>query len=427
VALVVLGAAVAWWTWRALADAHGFDFRLYYHGGQAAWATGHPERVASWDGTPFLAAVLALASRLLSLRGAANAITLVNAGLALGGVAVLLRRLRGTLSPRGLILMALALLTFAPLLSTVWWKQFNLIALVAGAAGFDRLRQGRRASAAVLIGLSVSIKPLLFLLPVLLLTRRATRRAGAEAIAVVAALNLAGQALLATRAGSWAALNPLIALDNFLTKSRPSNVWACQSGNLAPSAAFCRMFGPGHLALVHLLVLVAVGVLAFAVAWVLADRTGTSWELFAFICPLCAMASPLAWAHYQILLAPLFILLVVRFAQGQAALGWWLALIGAFVLASLMWLPYGTLPDQVAVAFGRSPITRAQSWADEGTLLGPAQLAQYLVVATGLLWYHRRGGITAAATGATRRGRGSDRPRRPSRERARQRTATLRE
>ena len=51
-------------------------------------------------------------------------------------------------------------------MSTVWWKQFNVIALVLAAAGFDLMRHERRRPAAALIGLSVAIKPLALLLPV---------------------------------------------------------------------------------------------------------------------------------------------------------------------------------------------------------------------------------------------------------------------
>jgi hypothetical protein len=47
------------------------------------------------------------------------------------------------------------------------------------------------------------------------------------------------------------------------------------------------------------------------------------------------MLSPLEWSHYQVMLAPLFVLLLVRFTQDGAELDEWAGLAVAFVLASL--------------------------------------------------------------------------------------------
>src|SRR5437660_1614060 len=64
--VAALAAIVGWWTWRALHDPHGYDFRLAYRGGHVAWATGHPEQQSTWTGTPLLAAGLAVVTRLMS-------------------------------------------------------------------------------------------------------------------------------------------------------------------------------------------------------------------------------------------------------------------------------------------------------------------------------------------------------------------------
>jgi len=109
------------------------------------------------------------------------------------------------------------------------------------------------------------------------------------------------------------------------------------------------------------------------------------------------MVSPLAWAHYQVMLAPLFVLLVVRFTRDGAGLVAWAGLAASFVLASLMWLPYGTLPDAVRQLLSGHAVPRRQVIGDENGLATAAQGAQYLLVLTGVLWYRsqrpRRGRV----------------------------------
>ena len=62
------------------------------------------------------------------------------------------------------------------------------------------------------VGWSIAIKPLVFLLPVVLLARRETRRVGAWALVWVVALSTAAQAFMAVRAHSLTALSPLSAV-----------------------------------------------------------------------------------------------------------------------------------------------------------------------------------------------------------------------
>jgi hypothetical protein len=116
----------------------------------------------------------------------------------------------------------------------------------------------------------------------------------------------------------------------------------------------------------------------------------SSWETFAFTCPLSVMVSPLAWAHYQVMLAPLFVLLLVRFTRDGAGPIAWAGLAGAFVLASLMWLPYGTLPDATRQLLSGHTVPRGQVIRDENGLATAAQGAQYLLILTGVLWYRRQ-------------------------------------
>ncbi len=97
--------------------------------------------------------------------------------------------------------------------------------------------------------------------------------------------------------------------------------------------------------------MVGVALLGTWVVAALRGRKATSWELFAFTCAISTMVSPIAWSHYQIMLAPLFVFMVVRFTNEGADAGIWAGLAVAFVLASLMWSPYGTLTDAIQLKF----------------------------------------------------------------------------
>src|SRR6202011_2172525 len=100
------------------------------------------------------------------------------------------------------------------------------------------------------------------------------------------ALNIAAQALLATRAHDVAAINPWPAAQNFIHKARPANVWACQDQNLAPGSLLCRLVGHQNWTLQHFVVWAAVALLGIWVVDALRGRAATSWELFAFTCAL---------------------------------------------------------------------------------------------------------------------------------------------
>ncbi len=385
VGYAALVALVAWWAWRAFDDAMPWDTGLAYTAGQVAWATGHPEHLASWISTPFLGAVMALLSRVFSVRGVADLVTVVNVVLWVGAVGVLLHRMRGVLSAVWWWILALALLSFAPLMSSVWFKQFNVMALVLSVAGFELVRRRRVGWGAAAIGLSVAIKPLVVLLPVVMLARRETRRAGALAVAWVVGLNVAAQALMAQRAHDLATLDPLIGLRNFLDKTKPS-IGVCLPLNFSPSSLLCRSVG-GVQDWNAQRVAVALAVLLLG-AWVvdaLRGRGATSWEVLAFTCPLSVMLSSVAWTHYQIMLAPLFCLLFIRFVREGATLGTWAGLLTAFVLASLIWQPYGSVVSAIRGLFS------AQPWHEPTVLEAIAQFAQYILVITGVLWYARRG------------------------------------
>jgi hypothetical protein len=382
---LLLAGVVAWWTWRALHDPNAFDLGLAYKGGQAAWATGHPEHLATWVSTPFLGAAMAIVTRLMSVGTAADLLTLLNLALVVGLIGITLHRLRSTLSPLWWWLTALALVSFAPMMSTVWWKQFNIIALALAVAGFAQLRLGRKHPGGALIGLSVAVKPLAILLPLVLLARRGTRGAGAWAIGYAIALNVAGQAFIAARAHDLGPLNPLEPLHNFADKNKLSALGPgpCLPVNFAPGSLLCRLAGTDYSTLQHALVWALVALLGVWVIDALRGCSATSWEVFAFTCALSTMVSPLAWSHYQVMLAPLFLLLVVRFSTEGATIGTWFGLATAFFLASLMLTPHATV-------FGGQSLGGGAAHSRFLLVASVAGFAQYVLVLTGVLWFNAR-------------------------------------
>jgi hypothetical protein len=381
--LLMLVGIVVWWALRAYNEPATVDVGLAYQGGQVAWATGHPEHLITWISTPFLGFVMAIVSRLVSEVSAAHLMTVLNTLLVTSTGVFVLYKLRTVLAAAWWWLLAFAMFTFAPMLSTVWWKQFNLIALVTALAGFYLIRERRPASGAALIGLSISIKPLAVMLPFVLLARRETRRAGVIALGWIFALNVLAQGFMATRAGNIATLNFLPILKNFADKSKPENIWACHTENFAPGSLLCRLAGSQNWDVQHLVVWTAVALLAGWVADALRGRKMISWEVFAFTCAISPMVSPIAWSHYQIMLAPLFVLLFVKFVTEGASIATWSGLIVSFVLASLMWQPFGTSIGAVRhIIDGAAQTQRALF-----SIASVAQFAQYTLVITGIIWY----------------------------------------
>jgi Glycosyltransferase family 87 len=387
VGYTLLAALVVWWAWRAFHDSGTDDLGLAYQGGQVAWATGHPEHLLTWISTPFLGLVMALITRVMSATQAATLLTLVNALLVVAAAGYVLYRLRGLLRPVWWWILAFALLTFGPMLSTVWWKQFNMLSLFLLLGGWELIRRRETHAGGAAIGLSIAIKPLAILLPFVLIARRETRRAGVLSLVYLVGLNVLGQVFMAWRAHSLSALNVFPVLSSFANKAKPANYWACVPENFAPGSLLCRLVGGQYWTLQHLIVWAGVALLALWVVDALRGSRAISWEVFAFTCALSTMVSPIAWSHYQIMLAPLFVLLLVRFSREGASAGAWAGLAVAFVLASLMWQPYGTLIGAVkGVVAGGTESEHALLTVEQF-----AQFAQYILILTGLLWYTNAG------------------------------------
>jgi hypothetical protein len=396
VGLLVLLIPVAWWTWRSFHEGGTLDLGLAYTGGQVALATGHPEHLNTWISLPFLGAVMAIVTRLMSVQSAADLLNVLNLVLAVSTVAVVLVRLRAMLSPLWWWLAAFGMVTFGPLLSTVWWKQFNLISLVGALAGFYLIRARHTVKGSGLIGLSIAIKPLAVLLPFVLLARRETRRAGVLTLGWVVALSMLAQGFMATRAGNLATLNVFPVLRNFTEKSKLGNILACHPENFAPGSLLCRLAGGQNENLQHVVVWAAIALLGAWVVDALRGRSMVSWDVFAFTCAMSTMVSPIAWSHYQLMLAPLFVLLFVRFVTEGASVSTWSGLIAAFVLASLMWQPFGSSIGAVRTLIDGSAQTQRALFS----IAAVAQFAQYVLIMTGVVWYLQ---AKAVMTGSKKR------------------------
>ena len=197
-------------------------------------------------------------------------------------------------------------------------------------------------------------------------------------------LNVAAQAFMAERAHNLATLDPLIGVRNFLDKTKP-DLATCLPLNFSPSSLLCRVSsGAEDWTIQRVVVLVAVLLLGLWVVEALRGRSAKSWEVFAFTCPLSVMLSVVEWTHYQIVLAPLFVLLLFRFAREGASISLWTGFLVAFILASLIWQPYGSVVSAIRDLFSAHPPN------EPSFLEGMAQFSQYILVITGVLWYSQR-------------------------------------
>jgi len=356
------------------------DLGLAYTGGQEAWASGHPERVSTWISTPFLGMAMALVSRVLSVTTATFLLTIVNLAIVLAGIGLTWRRLRARLAPLLWWSTLLAALVFAPIASTLWWKQFNIVALGLAAAGFMWSRQGRSIGPAALIALSIAIKPIVILLPLALLIRSDSRKAGWWAIGWIVGLMALAQAFLAWRARNLRDLSPIPALQTFL--ERPIQ-WACHPENYSPYSLVCRASGGQYFSWQRLVTTAGVLLLILMAVDVIRGHPGRSWVIFAFACLLSPMVSPIAWSHYQILLLPMFVLLAAEFALRGASMIQWLSVAAAYLLAELTWRPLGTLVG----AFRYLVSGQRENIQNMYHVMAVAEFAQYVLLIAALIWF----------------------------------------
>lgn len=362
-----------------------YDVGLAYQGGQVAWRTGHPESLSTWISTPFLAMVMALVSQVMTAKTAATLDTVINCALFLAAATVTWTALRGRVAVWFWWITLLAFVIYAPIASSIFWIQFNIIALALAAVGY--LLSGRWPwLAGLLVALSIGIKPLVVLLPVALLWRKETRRSGVWSLVWGSVLLGASQVFLAARAHDWHTLSPLTQLSSFADRSLPNTRgWVCNPQNYSPQSLWCRLSGTDYWSIKRLLVTIAVLAVTLLAAHLISRRPGRSWLMFAFACLLSPMLSPIAWSHYQILLAPMFLVLAYEYVTAGADLVDWAALAAAYALAELTLQPLGTAPGLLLHLLTGRPETGALAL----NVYTVAALAQFVLLAAAFIWFAR--------------------------------------
>jgi hypothetical protein len=327
---------------------------------------------------------MALVSRAVSLHAATVALNILNLFLVLGTFAAVWSWLRGRLQPLLWWATLGCAVSYSPILSTIRWKQLNLVVLVLALLGFELIRRGRGISGSATLGLSLALKPLVIVLPLALLARRDTRAAGFSCLAATAVLTFLGQGFLARRAHDSALLSPVSVFQNF---ARRATAFQSQPENFSPQALvqnLTRRNDAGQRGAV---------LLGVAVALLLANESlrrspGTSWEVFAFALLFSTLVGPISWSHYQVLLLPMFVLLAYQFSREQTGAAFWIALLFAYVLACLTQRPLDlTVPGAVRALF----TGQREGWADMTQSLVLSQFAPYFLYAAGLGWFNRRG------------------------------------
>jgi hypothetical protein len=158
---------------------------------------------------------------------------------------------------------------------------------------------------------------------------------------VAAALSAIGLGFLAWRARDLSVANPIAYLAQFLTKGQGPD-YACVPENYSPIALLCRFGVPASTALT-----VAVAGVVLVAGWLvtrrLRDAPDARWGLFAAAGLLSPMLGPIGWAVYQVLLAPLMLLLAYQFWAYRAPVFLWVNLGGVFLLTMLIWDPLESL------------------------------------------------------------------------------------
>lgn len=344
------------------------DFGLAYRGGTEAWSSGHPERVFSWFSTPYLALVMALLTRVVSEQAGAHVFLGLNLLLWAALLLAVWSRLDGRIPPALWWSTLVAAAVFSSGISSIFWLTFNLVAFALALGGVVLVGRHDRL-AGLLIGSSLAIKPILLLVPLALLMRRESRWAGFWSIVAAAAFSAAGLAFLAWRADDWSAADPVMYLAAFAAKGR-GPLAGCVVQNYSPVAFLCRLGIPTPT-----VVTLAVAAGVVFIGWLLAQRfrnsSGWGWDLFALACLLSPMVGPIEWASYQLLFAPLMLLLAYQFWSERAPTRMWAYLAAAYLMTGLVWDPLESLAGVPVVVLV--------------VTYSVGQFAQYALI---LLWFH---------------------------------------
>jgi Glycosyltransferase family 87 len=366
-AAVILGIIVA----RAFSDPSARDFETFYHGAELGWTRGDPWREVYWLQLPAVVLVLGPLTEVMSQSVGAWLVTLVNLVCAVGLAAAALWWLGARCARWFSWLVVIALIGWGALAGAIWWKQLNLPVLALALVGFV-VAARRPWTAGLLIGLSIALKPLVLLLPVFLLFHRETRRTAVLAVGSAAAFTLAGLVVLAIGGGS---ISPFTYYRTF--DDRTVQEFACNRVNASPTGFACRIMGIENFDVTRFVVLCGIAVLVALALGLLRGTKGTSLVVFAWACLLSPMVSPLEWAHYGVMLAPMFVVLAAQAWAERTRLELWFGLFVAYALSQIVWNPARSLPGLLEGG--------PESLDDVYRTMAVGAMAQFVLVAVALV------------------------------------------
>lgn len=381
--LVVMLLIIRFW-FPTLSSNPTYDIGLAFQGGVHAWETGRPEELPTWISTSFLAMLMALVSRVATESQVAVWYSVLNlATFAIAGLVVLRKiRMQSERLANASHLIGLAFVAFAPIVSSMAWKQLNIPALAIATFSFHLMRKEELKLSAFLMSISILLKPLALLLPAILLFRKESRKVALFSAGWGILITMMSQAFLAARAQDLALLNPYPTVKNFSDKARPENTWVCHPENFSPQSLLCRLMGGEYFNVQRLLVFIFVVIVLLLSNQVLQRERHDSWLVFSFACAISPMVSPFAWSHYQLMLIPLMVSLVVSFFIHRAPMIFWAGLSGVYSLTMLVWRPYPTLVGAVRQFFSGQEETTTISFQ----VMSVSMFAQYLLVFLAMIW-----------------------------------------
>ncbi|MBB3045146.1 alpha-1,2-mannosyltransferase [Nocardioides soli] len=318
---VLVGVAAVWGASRG-----GFtDLFVYRYAGQhvldglSVYGSRDPVMGLPFTYPPF-AAVLMVPLAVLPTWAAAALLTGASAA-ALAAAVHVVRRAQGRPTDGWLVVaLCAAALALEPVWQNVVFGQLNLLLMLAVLV--DVLRPERRLSG-VLVGIAAGVKltPLVFVVLLVLIGRRASAARAALAFAATVAVGFAAMPGPAASYWTHGLLDP--------TRIGPPALAHNQSidgaltrllGGPPPTAVWLAVAGP-----------LALGVLWTAARWWRRDRVlGTGLAALAML-----LASPMSWSHHWVWAVPVALALWERSRWAAAA---WVAV---FVARPMLWPPWG--------------------------------------------------------------------------------------
>ncbi|MFC7495282.1 MULTISPECIES: glycosyltransferase 87 family protein [unclassified Nocardioides] len=319
--LVLVGAAAAW----GAARGDLTDLFVYQHAGRSVldglpvYGVRDPVMDLPFTYPPFAAVLMVPLGALPTW--AAGALVTGASAAALAGVVHSLRRAQGRpLGPWPVVVLCLGALAMEPVWQNLVFGQLNILLMLAVLV--DVLRPERRFSG-VLVGIAAGVKltPLVFVVLLLLLGRRAA--AGRAALAFAGTVAVGFLVMPGQASAYWT--------DRLVDPERIGP--PALAHNQSIDGALTRLLdGPPPT----LLWVAVAGPVALAVLWTAARWWRDDRVLGACLAGLAMLlASPVAWSHHWVWAVPLTLVLWER--SRWAGVAW----AAVFVARPMLWLPWG--------------------------------------------------------------------------------------